>query len=112
MRRRLPSSIRLFLEPGMGHCGGGDGPNVFDKVDALNRWVEQGKAPEQTDRVAHHGREKWIRTRPLCPYPQVAAQIQGHRQHRRSGQLCLPHPVTDGLCRCVILFAFVLGRQT
>ena len=36
---------RLFLAPGMGHCGGGEGPNVFDPMAALEQWVEQGRAP-------------------------------------------------------------------
>jgi len=68
---KTSSSVRLFLEPGMGHCGGGDGPNVFDKVGTLERWVEQGEAPERI--VASHKSEgKVDRTRPLCPYPQVA----------------------------------------
>ena len=63
--------IRLFLEPGMGHCGGGEGPNVFDKVGTLERWVEQGKAPEKI--VASHSKDgKVDRTRPLCPYPETA----------------------------------------
>ncbi|PYS35017.1 MAG: tannase/feruloyl esterase family alpha/beta hydrolase, partial [Acidobacteria bacterium] len=64
-------SVRLFLEPGMGHCGGGEGPNVFDKVGALEQWVEQGKAPEKLN-ASHSTNGKVDRTRPLCPYPQVA----------------------------------------
>ena len=40
------NNIRLFLAPGMGHCGGGEGPNVFDKVGPLEQWVEHGKAPD------------------------------------------------------------------
>src|SRR5215813_2714501 len=44
---KASSNIRLFLEPGMGHCGGGEGPNVFDKVGALEQWVEKGIAPDQ-----------------------------------------------------------------
>ncbi len=64
-------SVRLFLEPGMGHCGGGEGPNVFDKVAALEQWVEHGKAPE-TMNASHSSNGKVDRTRPLCPYPQVA----------------------------------------
>jgi len=62
---------RLFMAPGMGHCGGGAGPSAFDKMAPLERWVEQGEAPDsiiasrQTDGVVD-------RTRPLCPYPQVA----------------------------------------
>ena len=38
---------RLFMAPGMGHCGGGEGPNQFDTVAALEQWVEQGKAPDR-----------------------------------------------------------------
>ena len=48
--------VRLFLAPGMGHCGGGEGPNVFDKVGALEQWVEQGKAPDKINRVARRRR--------------------------------------------------------
>jgi feruloyl esterase len=64
-------NIRLFLGPGMGHCRGGEGPNVFDKVGALEQWVEQGKAPEKLT-ASHVTDGKVDRTRPLCPYPQVA----------------------------------------
>lgn len=63
--------IRLFLAPGMGHCAGGEGPNVFDKVGRLEQWVEHGKAPEAL--IASHITDgKVDRTRPLCPYPQTA----------------------------------------
>lgn len=66
------SWIRLFMAPGMGHCGGGEGPNTFDAVTALEQWVEQGKAPDRL--VASHNADgKITRTRPLCPYPQLAA---------------------------------------
>jgi feruloyl esterase len=65
------NNMRLFLEPGMGHCGGGEGPNVFDKITALDQWVDQNKAPERI--VASHSTDgKVDRTRPLCAYPQVA----------------------------------------
>ena len=68
---RVRASYRLFLAPGMGHCGGGDGPNSFDMVAALEQWVEAGKAPDQI--VASHASGGRVdRTRPLCPYPQVA----------------------------------------
>jgi feruloyl esterase len=58
----------------MGHCGGGEGPNTFDTVTALEQWVEQEKAPNRiiASRVAGASAE---RTRPLCPYPQVAAYV-------------------------------------
>ncbi|MCL5743372.1 MAG: tannase/feruloyl esterase family alpha/beta hydrolase, partial [Acidobacteria bacterium] len=64
-------NIRLFMAPGMAHCGGGEGPNVFDKVGALDRWVEQGEAPSRII-ASHSTKGKVDRTRPLCPYPQVA----------------------------------------
>ncbi len=68
---KTSNNIRLFMEPGMGHCGGGEGPNVFDKVGALEQWVEQNKAPEKI--IASHSTNGQVdRTRPLCPYPQVA----------------------------------------
>ncbi len=68
---KVSSNIRLFMEPGMGHCGGGEGPNVFDKVTPLEQWVEQKKAPEQII-ASHSSAGKVDRTRPLCAYPQVA----------------------------------------
>lgn len=68
---RIGEWARLFLAPGMGHCGGGAGQNVFDPVAALEPWVEHGRAPEAM--IATHATDgKVDRTRPLCPYPQVA----------------------------------------
>ena len=65
-------SYRLFMAPGMAHCRGGEGPNTFDMLTALEQWVEQGKAPDQI--IASHSANSIVdRTRPLCPYPQVAA---------------------------------------
>jgi feruloyl esterase len=62
---------RLFMVPGMAHCSGGEGPDTFDKVGAIEQWVEKGKAPDQI--VAAHTTNRAIdRTRPLCPYPQQA----------------------------------------
>jgi feruloyl esterase len=55
----------------MGHCGGGDGPNDFDKINALNRWVEMNEAP-LTLTASQRVDGKVTRTRPLCPFPQVA----------------------------------------
>ena len=63
--------LRLFLAPGMGHCGGGEGPNVFDPLAALEQWVENGHAPGIIT-ASHLTDGKVDRTRPLCPYPQVA----------------------------------------
>ena len=62
---------RLFMVPGMAHCGGGEGPNSFDALGALNDWVEHGKAPDQII-ASRMTNGKATRTRPLCPFPQVA----------------------------------------
>src|SRR5262249_9949564 len=40
-------NYRLFMAPGMAHCGGGDGPNTFDMLAALEQWVERGQAPDR-----------------------------------------------------------------
>ena len=57
--------------PGMGHCGGGEGPNTFDMVSPLDNWVEHGEAPSRIV-ASHLTAGKVDRTRPLCAYPQVA----------------------------------------
>jgi len=70
-KTKVNDSYRLFMVPGMGHCGGGDGTSTFDMVSALDQWVVQGKAPDQivASKVVSGA---VVRTRPLCPYPQVA----------------------------------------
>jgi Tannase and feruloyl esterase len=62
---------RLFMMPGVAHCGGGIGPDRNDAVTAVIDWVEKGKAPDSllASKVTDN---KVVRTRPLCPYPQVA----------------------------------------
>ena len=64
--------LRLFMVPGMAHCGGGTGPNQFNAVAALERWREQNEPPQSITavRVNEHGRVDM--TRPLCAYPQRA----------------------------------------
>jgi len=67
---------RLFLVPGMGHCGGGEATlDHFDMLTAIVDWVEQGRAPAQ---VTATGRAFPGRSRPLCAYPQ-------HAQYNGSG---------------------------
>jgi feruloyl esterase len=70
----IGNSYRLFMAPGMGHCRGGEGPDDFDKIAALERWVEQGQAPDRIV-ASHRTNGKIDRTRPLCPYPQVARYL-------------------------------------
>jgi hypothetical protein len=76
--------VRLYMVPGMQHCGGGAGPNVFGqqgvpKADAsrdidaaMEAWVEQGRAPDKIVAAKLDQSGATIRTRPLCPFPQVA----------------------------------------
>jgi hypothetical protein len=68
---RTPDFFRLFMIPGMAHCGGGVGPDRHDPVTAVIDWVEKGKAPDSiiASKVVDN---QVVRTRPLCPYPQVA----------------------------------------
>ncbi|HKV79020.1 MAG TPA: tannase/feruloyl esterase family alpha/beta hydrolase [Candidatus Sulfotelmatobacter sp.] len=62
---------RLFMVPGMGHCGGGPGPDAFDALGTLDHWVSEGEAPDKI--VASHSSDGKIdRTRLLCPWPQAA----------------------------------------
>ncbi len=63
--------FRLFLVPGMFHCRGGVGVDRFDALTPLVNWVENGRAPERIQ-AARVEQGRAVRTRPLCPYPQVA----------------------------------------
>ena len=83
-------SVRLYMVPGMQHCGGGPGATSFgqsgdgvrgdaehDVFTALEEWVEKGKAPGTIvgERV---GSEKKVEfTRPLCAYPKEARYVKG-----------------------------------
>ena len=82
--------VRLFMMPGLYHCNGGPGPNVFgglgqkgykkndpdsDIIGALDQWVEKGVAPSKllvTKFKEDDPRQGVARTRPVCPYPQMA----------------------------------------
>ncbi len=69
--REARDAVRLFMVPGMGHCGGGDGTSTFDMVSALDQWVEKKTAPRSIP--ASRVRDgKTDRTRPLCAWPEVA----------------------------------------
>jgi tannase/feruloyl esterase len=69
---KATDSYRLFMVPGMGHCRDGEGTDQFDTLAALEQWREKGNAPELI--VGSRVRDgKVDRTRPLCPYPEVAS---------------------------------------
>ncbi len=66
-----PEFARLFMVPGMFHCGGGIGTSTFDSATPLVRWVEDGVAPASIT-AARVVSGKTVRTRPLCAWPEVA----------------------------------------
>jgi feruloyl esterase len=66
------TDFRLFMAPGMAHCGGGPGPSAFDHLAAITEWVEGGKAPDKLIVSSRPTNSGLVRTRALCPYPQVA----------------------------------------
>jgi feruloyl esterase len=66
---------RLFMVPGMTHCGGGQATDQFDMLTAIQQWVEEDKAP---DLVVAKGNAFPDTTRPLCPFPQVARYDGGN----------------------------------
>lgn len=78
---------KLYPVPGMGHCSGGPAADQFDMIEPLVNWVENGIAPAAVQAKARGTGTSTIaalinaevpgawaanRTRPLCPYPQVA----------------------------------------
>ena len=69
---KAASFVRLFPVPGMAHCAGGPATDQFSAFDALVDWVEKGAAPERILAKAGPASPWPGRTRPLCPYPQVA----------------------------------------
>ncbi len=71
MGGRQDDFIRLFMAPGMQHCGNGPGPNQVNWMAALERWRESGTAPDRLE-AARVTNNRVDMTRPLCAYPQVA----------------------------------------
>jgi feruloyl esterase len=62
--------FKLYLEPGMAHCGGGNGPDQFNKMAVIERWREAGQAPDTITASKVTGTAVEM-TRPLCAYPKV-----------------------------------------
>jgi|SRR5579864_7710787 len=71
---RLQHFYRLFRAPGVGHCGGGSGPQAQNLFGALVDWVEHGQAPDRILATTPTSMTAGTvaRSRPLCPYPQTA----------------------------------------
>ena len=102
-------SYRLFMAPGMGHCSGGEGPNTFDMVGALEQWVEHDRAPDHV--VASHATAGVVnRTRPLCPYPQVAVYAGRGSTDEAANFACrAAQAMTRGILSGPILLALIAG---
>jgi len=69
--KRTEQFARLFMAPGVGHCGGGNGPQPQGLFDAVVNWVEHRKAPD-TILASTTLSDGTLQTRPLCPYPEQA----------------------------------------
>ena len=68
---KIDNEYRLFMIPGMLHCGGGDGTSNFDMIAAIDKWMDTGRAPDSI--LASRVRNGMVdRTRPLCPFPKQA----------------------------------------
>jgi feruloyl esterase len=63
--------VRLYMAPGMQHCGGGPGPNQINYMALMERWRENNQTPAAIE-AYHVTNNRVDMTRPLCPYPQVA----------------------------------------
>jgi feruloyl esterase len=75
-RQGTQEFLRLFMIPGMDHCGLQPGPGItqmeFDPLTALEKWVEEGVAPDVLLATKKDKDGKTLWTRPLCTYPKVA----------------------------------------
>ncbi len=83
-------SYRLFMAPGMGHCGGGEGPNTFDKMEPLEAWVEEGRAPDELIATKFGPGGEVEITRPLCAYPARAIYDGSGDPKREESFSCEP----------------------
>jgi feruloyl esterase len=65
------TSVQLYMVPGMNHCAGGPGTDTFGKMAAIEEWIKTGSAPARIE-ASHQTNGAIDRTRPLCPFGQVA----------------------------------------
>jgi feruloyl esterase len=75
--RKSERFTRLYLVPGMGHCGGGPATDQFDALSALVAWIEEGKAPSALNARTAANSQWPNRSRPLCDYPKQAIYRKG-----------------------------------
>ncbi|HEV2491510.1 MAG TPA: tannase/feruloyl esterase family alpha/beta hydrolase [Terriglobia bacterium] len=105
-RPAVDSFMRLYMVPGMQHCGGGPGPNSFGQFGgmtptdpehnaymALEQWVEKGSAPSKiiATKYVDDSAAKGVKiTRPLCPYPEVAKYRGSGDANSAANFVCSP----------------------
>jgi hypothetical protein len=68
--KKATASVRLFMIPDMGHCGGGDAPTVTDMLSVIDQWADNGKAPDRI--IASNPPNQKQMSRTICPYPLIA----------------------------------------
>jgi feruloyl esterase len=111
-RQQTDAFVRLYMVPGMQHCGGGPGPSSFGQfgpalsnepesnvTTALERWVEKGEAPSAIVAAKHVNDDsaKSVQTtRPLCPYPQVGKYKGQGDPNDAASFVCAPGDATSG----------------
>jgi feruloyl esterase len=108
-RSAVDKGLRLYLAPGMLHCGAGPGANDFGQnethaagidpehniLTTLEQWVEQGKAPATltaTKFTDDNPAKPIVMTRPLCPYPQLPRYVSGDTHDAKSFICAVPKP--------------------
>lgn len=69
---KVSQFARLYMAPGVAHCGGGAGPAPWGQLDALLAWVENGSGPATLTAARRDQAGAITRSRPLCQYPLVA----------------------------------------
>ncbi len=77
---------RYYMNPGMGHCGGGNAYDRFDLLGPLVEWVEHGKAPERPIATRANGSASI----PLCPHPAYPHYTSGDPSKAESYECRVP----------------------
>jgi feruloyl esterase len=98
-RGEVDDFFRLFMVPGMWHCSGGPGPNTFDALSALEKWVEKGVPPDKiiaTKYVNDDATKGVVMTRPLCPFPKEGVYIGRGSTNDAANFVCGARPLNQG----------------
>ncbi|MET9889453.1 tannase/feruloyl esterase family alpha/beta hydrolase [Streptomyces sp. NPDC006465] len=102
---------RLFLLPGVAHCGGGQGPNTFDALTAMTDWVTEGQAPDSLTARSVDSGGSTSATRPVYPFPYVAKNTTGGPDEDASSYTPVKSTAEAGL-KLTWLGSFRSGYET